>query len=125
MIPLQVIFRFMAQGRGMDDPYSAEALSILTLTNLRIRLLKPHHCPASPFTASRGQRNAPQQALNLLVLPTVPRRTLHNSTHSDSAPPYAIFSLLARGTCLCHGHAEQCLPNGGQDGLLQSSGVVS
>ncbi|KAK3512713.1 hypothetical protein QTP70_023143 [Hemibagrus guttatus] len=124
LLDSQVIFRSMAQGGGMDDPYSPEALSILTLTNLRIRLLKPHHCSASPFTSSRGQRNAPQQAPNLPVLPTVgPRRTRHNSTHSNSAPPYAIFSLLACGTCLCHGHAEQCLPTGGQDSL-QSSGVV-
>ncbi|KAK2821214.1 hypothetical protein Q7C36_020557 [Tachysurus vachellii] len=118
----EVIFRSMVQGRGIDDPYSPEALSILTLTNLRIRLLKHHHCTASPFTTSKGERNAPQRAPNLPVSPTVPRQTHHHSTHSES-PLYAISSLLARGTCLCHGHAEQCLPTGGPDSL-QSSGVV-
>ncbi|XP_017305917.1 netrin-4 isoform X1 [Ictalurus punctatus] len=118
----EVIFRSIAQGRGMDDPYSPEALSILTLTNLRVRLLKPHRCPASPFTSSRGQRNTPQQAPNIRFLPKVPRQPSRNSTSSDSAP-YAILSLLAQGTCLCHGHAEQCLPTGGQNSL-QSSGSV-
>lgn len=113
----------MAQGRGLDDPYSPEALSLLTLTNLRIRLLKPHHCPASPFTSSRGQRNAPRQTPDLQFLPKVSRGSPQKPAHADPAP-YAIFSLLARGTCLCHGHAEQCLPTGGQDSL-QTSGVVS
>lgn len=119
MFSLQVIFRSMAQGSRIDDPYSPEALSILTLTNLRIRLLKPHHCPSYSFTSSRGQRNAPI----LRFLPKESRQSPDNPTVSDSAP-YAIFSLLARGTCLCHGHAEQCLPTRGQDSL-QTSGVVS
>uniref|UniRef100_A0A7N8Y747 Si:dkey-202e22.2 n=1 Tax=Mastacembelus armatus TaxID=205130 RepID=A0A7N8Y747_9TELE len=52
------------------DPYSAEALARLTLTNLRITLLKPQ----------------------------------------SSSAPYAIYTLLAKGTCLCHGHAEYCVP---------------
>lgn len=120
----QVIFRSMAQGRGMDDPYSPEALSILTLTNLRVRLLKPHRCPATPFTSSRGQSNTPQQAPNIRFLLKVPRQPSRNSTSSDSAP-YAILSLLAQGTCLCHGHAEQCLPTGGQNSLQSSGSVVS
>ncbi|XP_060766627.1 netrin-4 isoform X2 [Neoarius graeffei] len=118
----EVIFRSMAQGREMDNPYSPEALSVLTLTNLRIRLLKPHHCPAPPLTSSRGQRSVPQQVPSLRFLHKVPRKSSCNSTRSDSAP-YAIFSLLVRGTCLCHGHAEQCLPPGGQVSL-QSSSVV-
>lgn len=121
--PLQVIFRSMARGRGMDDPYSPEALSLLILTNLRIRLLKPHHCPASPCTSSRGQRNAPRQASDRRFLPKPLRRSSHNHTHSDSSP-YTVLSLLAGGTCLCHGHAEQCLPSAGRAGL-QSSGTVS
>lgn len=123
MLSSQVIFRSMAHGSRIDDPYSPEALSILTLTNLRIRLLKPHHCLSSSLTSSRGQYNAPQQAPSLRFLPKVSRQSIDNPTASDSAP-YAIFSLLARGTCLCHGHAEQCLPAGSQDSL-QMSGVVS
>lgn len=121
--PPQVIFRSMARGRGMDDPYSPEALSLLIMTNLRIRLLKPHHCPASPFTSSRGQRNAPRQASDRRFFPKPLRRSSHNHTHSDFSP-YTILMLLAGGTCLCHGHAEQCLPSAGRAGL-QSSGTVS
>uniref|UniRef100_A0A671RFF7 Netrin-4-like n=1 Tax=Sinocyclocheilus anshuiensis TaxID=1608454 RepID=A0A671RFF7_9TELE len=35
--------------------------------------------------------------------------------------PFAVYSLLAKGTCLCHGHAEHCLPeNEGQDSLQPS-----
>uniref|UniRef100_A0A671S676 Netrin-4-like n=1 Tax=Sinocyclocheilus anshuiensis TaxID=1608454 RepID=A0A671S676_9TELE len=36
---------------------------------------------------------------------------------------FAVYSLLAKGTCLCHGHAEHCLPeNVGQD-MNHSSGA--
>uniref|UniRef100_A0A673IYC9 Netrin-4-like n=1 Tax=Sinocyclocheilus rhinocerous TaxID=307959 RepID=A0A673IYC9_9TELE len=36
---------------------------------------------------------------------------------------FAVYSLLAKGTCLCHGHAEHCLPeNEGQD-MNHSSGA--
>uniref|UniRef100_A0A3B4VG01 Si:dkey-202e22.2 n=1 Tax=Seriola dumerili TaxID=41447 RepID=A0A3B4VG01_SERDU len=62
------------------DPYSPEALARLTLSNLRIRLLKAQTCSA-PLNPPTG-------------------RTTH----------YAIYTLLARGTCLCHGHAEHCVP---------------
>uniref|UniRef100_A0AAQ6IEN5 Netrin-1 n=1 Tax=Anabas testudineus TaxID=64144 RepID=A0AAQ6IEN5_ANATE len=58
------------------DPYSPGALTHLTLTNLRIRLLKAQTCKAS---------------VNPL-----------GTRHTDG-------TLLARGTCLCHGHAEHCV----------------
>ncbi|XP_046731276.1 netrin-4 isoform X2 [Silurus meridionalis] len=100
----EVIFRSMAKSRGIDDPYSPEALSMLSLTNLRIRLLKPHRCPASPLTSSRGRHNALQQARSRRSLPKV--FSAHNYSNSS---PYAIFSLIAQGTCICHGHGERCL----------------
>uniref|UniRef100_A0A671RG71 Netrin-4-like n=1 Tax=Sinocyclocheilus anshuiensis TaxID=1608454 RepID=A0A671RG71_9TELE len=82
-------------GSGIVDPYSPEALSRLTVTNLRIQLLKSQQCPIS-----KGQWSVPE--------------------HSDplDSTPFAVYSLLAKGTCLCHGHAEHCLPeNEGQDSL--------
>uniref|UniRef100_A0A3Q2NZH0 Netrin-1 n=1 Tax=Fundulus heteroclitus TaxID=8078 RepID=A0A3Q2NZH0_FUNHE len=73
------------------DPYSPEALVRLTVTNLRIRLLKAQACPVS---------------LKSSVEWTNPTATSENPPPA----PYAIYTLLARGTCLCHGHAEHCSP---------------
>uniref|UniRef100_A0A8C3ABH6 Si:dkey-202e22.2 n=1 Tax=Cyclopterus lumpus TaxID=8103 RepID=A0A8C3ABH6_CYCLU len=71
----EVILRTLDPGSVKRlDPYSPEGLARLTLTNLRIRLLKAQTCPP-PLT------------------------------------PYAIYTLLARGTCLCYGHAEFCVPH--------------
>ncbi|KAK5600881.1 hypothetical protein CRENBAI_008041 [Crenichthys baileyi] len=83
------------------DPYSPEGLVRLTITNLRIRLLKAHTCPAS---------------LNLT----------NPTTTSESPPsaPYAIYTLLAKGTCLCHGHAEYCLPYKSNEDKTQDSDMV-
>ncbi|XP_062842843.1 netrin-4 isoform X2 [Trichomycterus rosablanca] len=118
----EVIFRSLAQNNGIADPYSPAALSVMTLTNLRIRLLKPHHCPASRFISSRGQRNASPQENSIRCLPNS-SGSHHNATRSHS-DPYAIYSLLALGTCLCHGHAEHCLSIGkGQDTLPSSDKV--
>ncbi|XP_016892232.1 netrin-4 isoform X2 [Cynoglossus semilaevis] len=72
------------------DPYSPEGLARLTLTNLRIRLIKPQAC-TGPLTE-----------------PTASALT-STSTKENSSAPYAIFTLLAKGTCLCHGHAEHCV----------------
>ena len=79
------------------DPYSPESLARLSTTNLRIRLLKAQSCPAPP----RGSAPTP----------------------GPGAAPYSIYTLLARGTCLCHGHAEQCVTPSSQ-GALQGPGVV-
>ncbi|XP_077430336.1 netrin-4 [Vanacampus margaritifer] len=65
------------------DPYSPEALVRLTLTSLRIKLLKAQICPPS-------------------MEQTQP-------TATSMTGSYAIYNLLAQGTCLCHGHAELCV----------------
>ncbi|XP_051269986.1 netrin-4 isoform X1 [Dicentrarchus labrax] len=81
------------------DPYSPEVLARLTLTNLRIRLLKAQSCPA-PL-------NPPAEHTS----PTASSLTSTPTTESPASAPYAIYTLLARGTCLCHGHAEHCVPH--------------
>ncbi|XP_069569294.1 netrin-4 [Brachyistius frenatus] len=94
------------------DPYSPEALARLTLTNLRIRLLKAQTCPASltPFAE--------------WISPTASAMTHTPSTGSSASAPYAIYTLLARGTCLCHGHAEYCVPYNSSHGKSQDSNMV-
>ncbi|XP_051531578.1 netrin-4 [Myxocyprinus asiaticus] len=106
----EIIFRSIDPGNGIFNPYSPKALSRLTLTNLRIQLLKSQQCPITKRHRTSSSRS-----------PTAPP---HSSHLLDSAP-FAVYSLLAKGTCLCHGHAEYCLPeHDGQD-RLQTSNVVS
>ncbi|XP_056590751.1 netrin-4 isoform X1 [Triplophysa dalaica] len=109
----EIIFRSMGLGSEIADPYSPEAVSRLTLTNLRIQLLKSQQCPPS-----KGRRSIldPSKAS---FLPKVHSRS-HTAFTSTSdqldSVPFAIYYLLAKGMCLCHGHAENCLPkNKGQD----------
>lgn len=88
------------------DPYSPEALARLTLTNLRIRLLKAQTCPAPVHP--EPEHTSPHKASAL---------TSTSASESPPSAPFAIYTLLARGTCLCHGHAEYCFPhNASQDG---------
>lgn len=85
--PPQVILRLLDPSMSpVLDPYSPEAVARLTLTNLRIRLLKAQSCPPPAETSYPG--------------PTL-----------TSAAPYAVSTLLARGTCLCHGHSDRCVPH--------------
>ncbi|XP_065098165.1 netrin-4 [Paramisgurnus dabryanus] len=111
----EIIFRSIGLGSGIVDPYSPEALSRLTLTNLRIQFLKSQHCPVS-----KSQRSVQDPTF----LPKMQSRSLTANSDQDSSP-FAIYSLVAKGTCLCHGHAEHCLPkNDGQDSL-QDGNMVS
>ncbi|KAL6111884.1 uncharacterized protein ACO6RY_08764 [Pungitius sinensis] len=100
----EVILRTLDPGSVTRlDPYTPETLARLTLTNLRIRLLKAQTCPelTSP-TASEALTSTPNRG-------------------SPASAPYAIYTLLASGTCLCHGHAEYCLPHdSSQDGRRDS-----
>ncbi|KAM6927340.1 netrin-4 [Xenentodon cancila] len=80
------------------DLYSPETLALLTITNLRIKLLKAQTCPASSNPPSEW-RDSP------VPVPAPPPKPKH-----PPSAPYAIYTVLARGTCLCHGHAEYCVP---------------
>ncbi|XP_042589819.1 netrin-4-like [Cyprinus carpio] len=118
----EIIFRSIGLGSGIVDPYSPEALSRLTVTNLRIQLLKSQQCPIS-----KGQRSVPEQS-NPPFLPTIHSRTLTAPTQSSDpldSTPFAVYSLLAKGTCLCNGHAEHCLTESEGQDSLQPSNVVS
>ncbi|KAM7006060.1 netrin-4 [Tautogolabrus adspersus] len=95
------------------DLYSPGVLARLTLTNLRIRLLKPQSCPY-PLSPPAEQTSPAASAL-----------TSTSTTESSTSAPYAIYTLMARGTCLCHGHAEQCVPQNSSKGTGQDSNMVS
>lgn len=95
------------------DPYSPEALTRLTLTNLRIRLLKAQSCPM-PVHHPAGQMSPKATAL-----------TSTSTTESQASAPYAISTLLARGTCLCHGHAEYCIAHNSSQDTRQDRNKVS
>ncbi|XP_019910938.2 netrin-4 isoform X2 [Esox lucius] len=87
----EVILRTLAPGRSVD-PYSPESSVQLTITNLRLRLLKAQSCPLSTASFTPSSRPVSE--------PLGPA-------------PFAIYTLMAGGTCLCHGHAEHCSPHGG------------
>ncbi|XP_035487329.1 netrin-4 isoform X2 [Scophthalmus maximus] len=109
----EVILRTLdPSGSKTRDPYSPEALTRLTLTNLRIRLLKAQTCPAllNPPTG----RTSPTTA-----------SALPSTSTTENPAPYAIYTLLAKGTCLCHGHAEYCVPHNHSQDSRQDSNVVS
>lgn len=108
----QVILRtFDPSTAETPNPYSLEALARLTLTNLRIRLLKPQTCPASKNLLVEGKSTDPA--------------LIAASTENSASEPYAISTFLARGTCLCHGHAEYCVPHNSSQDTRKYSNMVS
>lgn len=77
----------------------------MTITNLRIRLLKAQSCPTT---------------LN----PTDTAQTLTSISESPPSAPFAVYTLQTRGTCLCHGHAEYCVPYERSPNKTQDSNMV-
>lgn len=90
---LQVIYRALPPSSQVD-PFGAAAQHQLMLTNLRLRLLQPQPCPCRA---------------------TQPGGAALPSQH------YAIYDFILKGSCLCHGHAEQCVPAPGSKGGLEKS----
>ncbi|XP_062267449.1 netrin-4 [Platichthys flesus] len=110
----EVILRTLdPSGAKRLDPYSSEALARLTLTNLRIRLLKAQTCSA-PLNLPTGS-----------TTPTASTLTSTATTENSASAPYAIYTLLAKGTCLCHGHAEYCVPHNSNQDTSHESNLVS
>lgn len=56
------------------------------ITNLRVQLLRRQPCPCQA------------KDLEAAALPT------HH---------YAVYDLIVKGSCLCNGHADQCVPSPG------------
>lgn len=109
LFPPQVILRLLDPSISTTlDPYSPEAVARLALTNLRIRLLKAQACPppAEAGSAASSPTSAP-------------------TAGSAAAAPYAVYTFLARGTCLCHGHAEHCVPHNSSGDKRQDQNTVS
>ncbi|XP_029952333.1 netrin-4-like isoform X1 [Salarias fasciatus] len=78
----EVIYRALSPWRSVD-PYGPAAQDQLTITNLRVRLLQNQPCPC--------QAKLPRAA----QLPT---------------DYYAVYDFIVKGSCLCNGHADQCVP---------------
>ncbi|KAA0723029.1 Netrin-4 Precursor [Triplophysa tibetana] len=79
----EVIYRALSPWDKLD-PYSNTAQAHLSITNIRVHLLQPQSCPC--------QHKFPDA--------------------NFSTPHYAIYDLISKGGCLCHGHADYCVPAG-------------
>ncbi|XP_068170338.1 netrin-4-like [Antennarius striatus] len=78
----EVIYRALSPWHSVD-PYGPAAQNQLMITNLRVRLLRRQPCPC--------QAKHPGPA----ALPT---------------DHYAIYDFIVKGSCLCNGHADHCVP---------------
>ncbi|KAM4618417.1 netrin-4-like [Polymixia lowei] len=81
----ELIYRALSPWRSVD-PYGPSAQDQLTVTNLRVRLLQRQPCPC---------------------------QAKHPSASSLPTAHYAIYDFVVKGSCLCNGHAEHCVPADG------------
>ncbi|KAI9540730.1 hypothetical protein NQZ68_038042 [Dissostichus eleginoides] len=89
----EVIYRALSPWDSVD-PYGPAAQDQLMITNLRVRLLQRQQCPC--------QAKHPGAAL----LPT---------------DHYAIYDFIVKGSCLCNGHADHCVPAEGYQPTKQKT----
>lgn len=81
------------------DPFGPAAQHQLMVTNLRVRLLQRQPCPC---------------------------RAKHPGAAALPTEHYAIYDLIVKGSCLCNGHADQCVPaRGYRPGLEKADNMVS
>lgn len=96
---LQVIYRALPPSNKVD-PFGPAAQHQLMVTNLRVRLLQRQPCLC--------QTKHPAAAA---ALPT---------------DHYAIYDFIVKGSCLCNGHADRCVPaRGYKPGLEKPNNMVS
>ncbi|XP_034074710.1 netrin-4-like [Gymnodraco acuticeps] len=89
----EVIYRALSPWDSLD-PYGPAAQDQLMITNLRVRLLQRQQCLC--------QAKHPGAAL----LPT---------------DHYAIYDFIVKGSCLCNGHADHCVPAEGYQPTKQKT----
>lgn len=95
---LQVIYRALPPSNKMD-PFGPAAQHQLMVTNLRVHLLRRQPCPC---------------------------RTKHPDAAALPTEHYAIYDFIVKGSCLCNGHADQCVPaRGYEPGLEKADNMVS
>ncbi|XP_035520934.1 netrin-4-like isoform X2 [Morone saxatilis] len=78
----EVIYRALSPWQSVD-PYGPAAQEQLMITNLRVRLLQRQSCPCQAKHPGAD------------VLPT---------------DHYAIYDFIVKGSCLCNGHSDHCIP---------------
>ncbi|XP_066285374.1 netrin-4-like [Branchiostoma lanceolatum] len=85
----EVIFRALPVGSNhtISDPYSLHAQELMTITNIRMRLLKRQSC------------NCPAEEVQ-----EKPYKFAH----------FAVYNLIISGSCFCNGHADVCVPIDGR-----------
>ncbi|KAM9807429.1 netrin-4-like [Neosynchiropus ocellatus] len=90
----EVIYRALPPWLSVD-PYGPAARDQLMITNLRVRLTRHQQCPC--------QAKHPSPA---------PLSTQH----------FAIYDFVVKGSCLCNGHADQCVPAKGYQHMQHRPG---
>uniref|UniRef100_A0A3P9DFY3 Si:dkey-202e22.2 n=1 Tax=Maylandia zebra TaxID=106582 RepID=A0A3P9DFY3_9CICH len=110
----------MAIERSVDFGKTWEALKVFAYNcSLEFGLPDDFNQPGSPCT-SRYTDAAPCTGGEHHILSPQPPSSSENS----ASAPYAIYTLLARGTCLCHGHAEYCVPHNNGNKETEDSNMV-
>ena len=95
---LQVIYRALSPWHSVD-PYGPDAQDQLMITNLRVRLLQHQPCPC---------------------------QSKHSGVSDVPTDHYAIYDFIVKGSCLCNGHADHCVPAKGYNPSQQrTSNMVS
>uniref|UniRef100_A0A3Q3JLB8 Netrin-1 n=1 Tax=Monopterus albus TaxID=43700 RepID=A0A3Q3JLB8_MONAL len=93
----EVIYRALSPWLSVD-PYGPTAQDQLMITNLRVHLLQHQPCPCKA------------KHPGATVLPT---------------DHYAIYDFIVKGSCLCNGHADHCVPaRGYQSSQQKTSNMV-